>query len=550
MPKPTRRTRRRLRIIFFGLLALVALPPGFFIGMSLLMLMWIARPPEEPRDVALLSEVPVRRGSRTVLGRCWFDGSGPLKVLYLTGTPFEMGYANGVLTRDLMHRQEDHLLGMVRERIPNRVARFMITFYVTWHNRNLPEYVSPEHQSEILGVCRGCPDRHPDVGPYYHRVLNYHAAHDISHMLIGSPWVVPGCTSFGAAAGGRMLTGRNFDWEAGDVFDRDRVLILCEPDRGIPFVSLAWSGMVGCVSGMNRKGVSVTINGIRGRPPEGTGTPVSLVVRDVLQYASNLEEAVAIIRKARLFVSELFLVGSRADGKFVVIEKTPETTAVRESEEGVSICANHFLSDALKGDPDNVAFMAEGVSVSRHERMRELLEASRGRLTADRVAEILRDRNLPGGRFPGNGHRGTLNALIATHAVIMDPAEGLFWAAAPPHQLGRFFAVDVNTFERRPKRDVAADPFLASGGFGRYREWLKLLGEASRGDPEDALKILRTAEALNPGFYMNAWMQGRALLAAGRSAEAADAFKAALAAEPASSGELSEIDAALKGEGE
>lgn len=553
IPSPSTTPRRLRRWLIAGLAALVGLPVLAYLTMLLLMWSWTANPPEAPADAPILRESVVREGARTSLGRCRLETRDGLHVLYLAGTPFEMGYANGVLTRDLLRAQEDFLLGLVREKIPSAVGRFLVTFYVTYHNRNLPRHVAPDLQLEILGVCRGAPDAHPEEGPYFHRVLNYHAAHDISHLLIGSPWVA-GCTSFGAwgaaTEGGRLVAGRNFDWEAGDVFDRGRVLILCEPDRGIPFVSLAWSGMVGAVSGMNRAGISVTINGIRGRPPEDTGTPVSLVVRDVLQHAGTLDRAVAIIRGAKVFVSELFLVGSRADGRFVVIEKTPTATAVREGLDGLASCANHFETETLKGDADNVAFMAEGPSVARRDRLRELLAAARGTVDGKKAVGILRDRALPGGRFPGNGHRGTLNALIATHAVAMDLTEGVFWAGTSPHQLGAFQAYDVKDFRRRPDLDVPADPLVASGEFDRFRESKAALAEAERalasGDASRALEAARKAEALNPGLYVNAWMEGRALRAAGRKAEAAAALERALKAGPASTGEAKEIEGQMK----
>jgi isopenicillin-N N-acyltransferase like protein len=552
-PAPAPPRRRLRRWILAALALVVGLPVAAVAVMLFLMWLWLAAPPPAPPDTPLFSMNPVREGTRTTLGRNWFETQDGLNVLYLAGTPYEMGYANGVLSRELVRAQEEHLLALVRSKIPNRAALFLVAFFVTWHNRNLPRHVAPDLQLEILGACRGSTDFHPELGPHYHRVLNYHAAHDISHLLIDSP-LVSGCTSFGAwgaaTPDGRLLAGRNFDWEAGDVFDRNRILILCEPDEGIPFVSLAWSGMVGAVSGMNRAGISVSINGIRGRPPGDTGTPVSLVVRDVLQHAATLDQAVGIIRGARVFVSELFLVGSRADGRFVVVEKTPETTAVREGADGLAVCANHFLTDALKGDPDNAAFMAEGPSVSRHGRARELLEGARGRITIPRAVEILRDRDLPGGRFPGNGHRGALNALIATHAVAMDLTDGIFWAGAPPHQLGAFRAFGVKDFRRRPELDAAEDPMVASGEFDRFRESRARLAEAERalraGDAARALAAARQAETLNPGLYLNAWMEGRALLAAGRKGEVAAALERALKAGPASAPEAKELEEQLK----
>ena len=63
-----------------------------------------------------------------------------------------------------------------------------------------------------------------------------------------------------------------------------------------------------------------------------------------------------------------------------------------------------------------------------------------------------------GGKLVGNGHRSTINALIATHGTIMDLTDGIFWAASPPNQLGKFVAFDLNDFDRElPALTVPAD---------------------------------------------------------------------------------------------
>ena len=138
------------------------------------------------------------------------------------------------------------------------------------------------------------------------------------------------------------MRAREFDWEAADVFSRDRLVVLCEPDGKIPFISLSWAGMAGVVSGMNREGVSVTVNGAPSELPGETATPVAIVAREIMERAHNLKEALDILTQARVFVSTIWLVGSRADEKFVVVEKTPETTQVREPEGDSIVCPNHF----------------------------------------------------------------------------------------------------------------------------------------------------------------------------------------------------------------
>jgi hypothetical protein len=428
--------------------------------------------------------------------------------------------------------------------------------YILFRNRNLSEFVPTDYRLEIYATTLGCSDIHPEEGNFYRRLLNYHAAHDVSYMMIDNPFISKaGCTAFGAwgeaTTDKHLITGRNFDWEAADVFSRDRVVEMFEPDGGIPFISLSWAGMKGVVSGMNRAGISVTINGAPSKLPNTIGTPVAIVAREVLQNAHNLDEALKIVREAKVFVSTIWLVGSRADGKFVVVEKTPAVTNVREAEGDSIVCPNHFETADLKDGPRNTNYMVEATSVSREARMRELLRQNHGTIDAGHAADMLRDRKLPGGAFPGDGHRSTLNAFIATHAVVMDLTSGIFWAASPPNQFGKFVAFDVNDFNHElPELTMPADEVLASGEFERVKQARQFLKAGQRAlkehDLQGGLEFAKKAEELNPGFYENAYLEGRALLALGRRDEAALALGRALAAQPAFLKEKQDLEELLR----
>jgi hypothetical protein len=297
--------------------------------------------------------------------------------------------------------------------------------------------------------------------------------------------------------------------------------------------------------------LSVTINGAPSSLPRETATPAAMVARDILQRAHNLTEALEILRRARVFVSTLWLVGSRADGRFVVVEKTPDATQVREPEGDSIVCANHFQTPGLSDDPQNRSQIDAATSGPRQARLIELMRPTNGVLDVARAAELLRDRKLTGGSFAGNGHRATLNAFIATHATVMDLTDGIFWASSPPNQLGRFVAFDVQDFSRElPDRTVAPDATLDSGEFERARQARKALADGQRAlrgkDAPAALKLAEKAEALNPGFYQNAALRGRALRALGRREEAAQALEAALAAQPAFLKEKQELEELLR----
>ncbi len=528
-----------------------------WLGVALILRHSIATPPPLPPDVSIMSLKPETRDGKTWLGKSWVGQREGLTVIFLKGSPFEIGYADGVLMQDKMHTLENEFLKMIQGYVPQHWVMELLKNYVIYRNRHLSDFVPLDYRTEIYATTLGCPDIHPEEGNFYNRLLNYHAAHDVSYMLIDNPFVSAraGCTAFGAWGGatadGHLITGRNFDWEAAEVFSRDRVVMMCEPNNKIPFISLSWAGMAGVVSGMNRAGVSVTVNGAPSELPNTTATPVAMVAREIMEEAHNLNEALKILSDTKVFVSTIWLVGSRADGKFIVVEKTPTATNVREPVGESIICPNHFETPMLKDDPHNTNYMAEATSVSREARLKELISAAHGTIGVLEAVEFLRDRKLPGGIFAGNGHRATLNAFIATHATVMDLSDGIFWAASPPNQLGKFVAFDVQDFSRElPNKTIPADAVLATDEFGRARQAKQFLADGNQAlqnnDAPRALELSGQAESSNPGFYQNATLRGRALLALGRNNEAATAFELALAEHPAFLTEQQQIEDLLK----
>ena len=91
---------------------------------------------------------------------------------------------------------------------------------------------------------------------------------------------------------------------------------------------------------------------------------------------------------------------------------------------------------------------------------------------------------------------------------------------------------------------------LEAGEFDRARQAQKSLGEGYRAlksrNADAALSAVEKAESLNPGFYQNATLQGRALLALGRNAEAIKAFEAAQGEQPAFRSERRELETLVK----
>ncbi len=544
-----RRWRRRVLFALGGALVVLALFAAW------VRIFCFAEPPElDRRPPALDWKAQASADGRVHLGPAWFERQEGRSLLYLEGAPFAIGYANAHLTAEFLEIQERSLMETVEEHFPALVSRLALGLLVLVNNRNLADYVAPEYQEEILGLSLGRQeDAYPYMGPRYNRVLNYHAAHDISHWVWDAP--VLGCSAFAARGAytrtGTLLVGRNFDWEAGAHFDRNKVIVLCRPERGLAFLSVSWPGMAGAVTGMNEERIFCSVNGAHSERRSNIGQPVSLVVRQVLQYARDLPQAIAIIREAPVFVADSYLLADGEAGEAVVVEKAPGLAAVRAMDGDVLIQANHFESADFAEDAGNREYMREGTSLARRARLAELLAGQRGTLDVETSVAILRDRKGPGGVERSLGHRATINPMIATHSVVADVTAGVLWVSRGPHQLGAYDAYRIADFGTPAAASLEADADLANGTFERLEEERRVLRALASVLDEGAalnegqLERLAYAQTLNPSDPIVLLCLARAAEAAGQESSALAHFEAALAATPPFPSQAREAQAAI-----
>jgi len=64
-------------------------------------------------------------------------------------------------------------------------------------------------------------------------------------------------------------------------------------------------------------------------------------------------------------------------------------------------------------------------------------------MDARRALEVLRDRRGVNGAELGLGNRNAIDALIATHSVVVDATDMVLYVSASPHTLGRYYAFDL-----------------------------------------------------------------------------------------------------------
>lgn len=484
------------------------------------------------------------------IGNNWFRKSNSgLYEMYVEGAPFERGVIYGKLSEKLVKRQEDIFVDQIRKMIPSQSYLHFLRYFVGWFNRHLAENIAEENKEEIYGISFSASDQYDFIGSNYERILNYHAAHDIGHAL--QNMMLVGCTSFATwndrSADSNLIIGRNFDFYMGDRFAEDKIVAFYHPDKGNRFMMVTWAGFTGVVSGMNEKGLTVTINADKSDIPTGSATPVSLVAREILQYAGNIQEAWVIAQRRKMFVSESFLIGSAADNRAAVIEKTPEGMDMYDPHGNFITCANHFQGNSLSKLASNQQQMKESASLYRFQRLNELLQQN-GPNTVQKTVNILRDRDGLQQRNIGMGNEKALNQLIAHHAVVFEPKKKLVWVSTGPWQLGKFVAYDLNKIfamhglqQNHEVYDsaltIAADTFLLTKDYRSFITFRNLKARIMEGKEVNVQELI----ASNPELYHTYVLAGDYAFRHKRYQEAKQYYQTALTKEIATKQEEAHI---------
>ena len=482
--------------------------------------------------------------------------------LYVEGSPFERGVAIGRLSAELLYYQEKVFVDEIKKIIPSEKYLKFLRYFLVIFNRNLGKQVPEENREEIYGISLSCTDEFDAIGTPYERQLNYHAAHDIGHMM--QAYMLVGCSSFGVwgeeSADSTLIIGRNFDFFVGDDFAKNKVVAFYNPDKGYKFASVCWIGMTGVLSGMNEAGLTVTINASQASLPTGSATPISLLARIILQYAATIDEAYKIAEAHKTFVAESLLIGSARDGKAVIIEKSPDKIGLYQSSSERIICTNHYQSEVFRNDRKNEENIRTTDSDYRLRRMNELLDKT-GKVDPRTAVGILRDTLGLNDKLIGLTNEKSLNQFIAHHSVVFKPQQMKMWIGTSPWQLGEFVMYDLGEiFAEMDSMKITAssvdadltiepDGGLISGTYTRVKDYRRLKGEIGHAIKKKETvdsQLLETFLRTNADYFYTYELLGDYYFSQDKPAEALNYWQAALTKEIPRSGDKENIEKKIR----
>lgn len=327
------------------------------------------------------------------IARCgagWLEKIDGYLVLHLKGKPYEMGYQHGALLRDHVRQnlktllvdkaKEASLVEVGPVKVTPRAAIEMIVAIQEPH-------IAPRYQEEVKGLADGAGISLSDA----------RAANFIPELFHCSGFAL----AKSATKDGNLLHGRVLDYAVEWGLQDHAVVVVCEPEGRVPWVNVGYAGFLGSVTGMNAEHVSIGEMG-GGGLGHWNGRPMTLIVREALETAKSLDEAISVFRDGPRTCQYYYVIADGETNNSVGMEASWDTfTLVPPGE------SHPLLPKPVK---DCVLLSAS----TRYEELVKRAIEGHGKFTAEMALRLM-DRPV------------AMKSNL--HNVLFEPATTKFWVA-------------------------------------------------------------------------------------------------------------------------
>lgn len=202
--------------------------------------------------------------------------------LTLSGSYYEMGLQYGILMRKEL-----------RDSFANFDAyRKAFILGLPWYARPFTELIS---RVSLWSMARRLPQEYQDelAGMAEGSGLDFD---DILYCAFAPETFTIGCSTVVTREGGRLLVGRNLDYNPPSL-GRFPIVISFNPEGRHRFTSVGFVGFLGVLTGFNEKGVAVSLDAVnRYRSYNSWDIPIAYKTRQILESAADLDEAHRLLR--------------------------------------------------------------------------------------------------------------------------------------------------------------------------------------------------------------------------------------------------------------
>jgi isopenicillin-N N-acyltransferase-like protein len=224
-----------------------------------------------------LKPSPQGSGQRLTVGQ----GDAQFPVVIVKGSPYDMGYHVGRLTRDEMK-------SFVPAALAGIMAQLKVnqeTLVEVWSRSSA--YADQRVSQELAGLAdgSGLP------------LAQLQALHAVSLLM---PYSCSSIAAWGkATADGHLYQTRNLDWSMEVGAHNFPVIILYVPDKGIPHVIPSFAGVIGAHTGLNARGIALSEMGDasgKEAPYQVHAPHFTVYFRTLLYDAGSMTQALEIFQ--------------------------------------------------------------------------------------------------------------------------------------------------------------------------------------------------------------------------------------------------------------
>ncbi len=250
-----------------------------------------------------------------------------LRVVWLSGSPFELGRQHGMLLREEVRASLRNTLGFFRRYLKVPLIRSLLVNWwldSTWgpSARHVPE----GYLEELRGLAEG-------AGVPLRELHRLHAVPDRTYACAN-------LAAWGrATGGGRLVHLRNLDWNIKAGVQRYAIVFVVRPTGTRAFINVGWAGFIGVLTGINERGISIGQVGAESADVTDDGEPMVFLMRRVLEHAADLDHAADLIRTARRTVGVNYVIADAGvgrpgrAGRAIAIETTARHVRVFEADD-------------------------------------------------------------------------------------------------------------------------------------------------------------------------------------------------------------------------
>ena len=308
--------------------------------------------------------LPPVTGQRKVVST---EGQGRLemldgvRLLFLKGTPEEMGRQHGTLLQKEIHDLVDHILYGVGVGSSFAKGRWFFG-EIEEAQQHLRPFLAQSlvREMDSLALASGCEKEEVRLANLFPELF-----HCSGFALFGE-----------ATAGGHMYHGRVLDYLRGMGLEQNAVVMVFQPSQGHAWVNIGYAGFVGSVTAMNDQHLAIGEMGGRG---EGRwdGKPMAQLMREVMEQAGTIEEAVEIMRRGPRTCEYYYVISDGKSKRAVGIAAAPATFEVLQPGQTHPLLSHPFKDAVLMSAGD------------RYEKLAERVQAGYGKFDAATARELM-----------------------------------------------------------------------------------------------------------------------------------------------------------------